>query len=78
MERTVAGGGRTRVRDNGRAGHIAVLARQQVRLEVQDAAGQLGVPGDEGQSVLLDSGQGDRRLQRAQHHAVRAGQQAGL
>jgi len=56
MERTVAGGWRTRVRDNRRARHIVVFAWQQIRLEVQDTAGQLGLSGDEGQSVLLDSG----------------------
>jgi len=48
MERIVAGGWRTRVRDNGRARHIVVLTWQQVRLEVQDTARQLGMPGDEG------------------------------
>lgn len=78
MERAAAGGRRPRVGDHGRAGHIAVPARQQIRLEVQDAAGAVGVPGDEGTPLLLDPGQGDRRLQRAEHHAVRAGQPAGL
>lgn len=74
MERAVARGRRPRVGNHRRAGHIVVLARQQVRLEVQDAAGRLGVSGDEGQTVLLDQRQGDRRLKRAQHDAVRAGQ----
>lgn len=78
MERAAAGGRRTRVGDHRRAGHIALPSRQQVRLEVQDAAGTVGVPGDEGPPVLLHPGQSDRRLERAEHDAVRTRQPPGL
>lgn len=78
MDGFAARGRRPRVGDHGRAGHFAVPARQQVRLEIQDAAGEVGVPGDEGPPVLLDPWQGDRRFERAQHYVVRAWKPSGL